>query len=117
MNTDKPGANRSISPAQFASSDAGATSRLGRRLPAFLCVLLLEYQQERKHLHGLAQSHVVGEACAESQPMKEIEPADAGLLVGSERRAERRTRVHARQSLRTAQAPQRLREPGARDDG
>ena len=60
-----PGAKRSISAAQLASSEAGATSRLrpGLRLPR----LPLQHQQQREHLDRLAEPHVVGQAGAEPE--------------------------------------------------
>ena len=87
----KPGAKRSISAAQLASSDAGATSRLGC---GCALVLALEHQQQREHLNGLAESHVVGQARAETEFGEQIKPAHAHLLVGPQHRlaAHRRDR-------------------------
>ena len=53
--------NARISAAQLASSDAGTTSRLGRAASLPL-VLALQYQEQREHLDGLAQAHVIGKA-------------------------------------------------------
>ena len=94
------GAKRSISAAQLASSDAGATSRL-------VCVaavrLPLEYEQQRKHLNGFAEAHVVGQARSQAELREQIEPAHADLLVRPQRAVQRGAGVDSRQSLRTAQ--------------
>ena len=52
MSAFKLGAKRSISDAQLASSEAGATSRLGCCLAIRLA---LEHEQQRKHLNGLCR--------------------------------------------------------------
>ena len=87
-----PGAKRSISAAQFASSEAGATSRLGCGCRARLA---LENEQQRKHLDGLAESHVVGQARAQAEFREEIEPAHAHLLI----RPQGRLSAHRRDPL------------------
>ena len=66
------GANRAISAAQLASSEAGATSSDGLRLPP---ACSLQHQQQRQDLDGLAEPHVVGEAGAKSEPGQQMQPA------------------------------------------
>ncbi len=44
--------------------------------------------QERQHLDGLAEPHVVGEAAAEAQIAQEDEPSKAGALIGPQLAAE-----------------------------
>ena len=41
-------------------------------------------QQQRDHLNGLAQPHIVGKACAQAQPGEKSEPMDSGFLIGAE---------------------------------
>ena len=45
-------------------------------------------QHQRQHLHGLAQTHVVGQARAEAKAGEQMEPPHAHLLVGSQCRLE-----------------------------
>ena len=40
--------------------------------------------QEGQQLNGLAETHVVGEASAEAEFLKELQPADPFALVGAE---------------------------------
>ena len=44
--------------------------------------LALENEEQRKHLHGLAKPHVIGQARPETEFRDEIEPAHSHLLVG-----------------------------------
>ena len=76
------GAKRSISAAQLASSDAGATRRLVRRVSSG-AARASQHQQQRQHLHGLAQAHVIGEARAQAEAGQQMQPAHASLLIGS----------------------------------
>jgi hypothetical protein len=46
-----------------------------------------ERDEEREHLHRLAEPHVVGEADAEAQLVGKSEPADPFELIRAERRA------------------------------
>ena len=102
--------------AQLASSDAGATSRLGPplvRSPSSLS----EHQQQRQHLHRLAEAHVVGEAGAEAERREQMQPAHAGLLIGPQRRlAASRARIDARERVGMTQACERLGQPRTGDD-
>ena len=38
-------------------------------------------QQQPDHLHGLSQTHVIGQASSQAQPRDEPQPAHAGLLI------------------------------------
>ena len=85
------GANRSSSAFQFASSEAGTTSRLGLRPGRFVVRAVgLAMQQQPDHLHRLSQAHVVGQASAQPQPRDEPQPAHAGLLIRTKLGAESR---------------------------
>ena len=57
--------------------------------------LVLQHQQQRQHLDGLAEPHVVGKACAEAKSRQQIEPLHARLLIGPQRRPQRLSGVHA----------------------
>ena len=81
-----------------------------RRL-AFAGALLFQHQQQRQHLDGLAEAHVVGEARAESEPGEQMQPLHAGLLIGPQRAVERSPGIDARETVGPAQLGQRLREP------
>ena len=101
MTAFRLGANRAISAAQLASSEAGATSRLGL---CSLSGLAFEHQQQRQDLDGLAEPHVVREAGPESQLGEQMQPLHA-------RRADRAAAclagpagVDAREPVGTAQA-------------
>ena len=67
--------------------------------------LLLQHQQQRQDLDGLAEPHVVGEAGAEPEPGEQMEPLHAGLLIGPQRRLQRAAGIGAREPVRAAQAP------------
>ena len=113
MSDRRPGAKRSISAAQLASSEAGATSRLVRRRPLGSRA---QHQQQRQHLHRLAQPHVVGKAGAEAERRQQVKPAHAGLLIRTQRRLQRVAGIDARERFRAAKPFERLGEPGAGDD-
>ena len=76
-------------------------------------VFALEYQQQRQHLNRLAQSHVVGQASAESEPGQRIEPPYSRLLVGPQAGLEFRPGINRCESLRPAQSGQGIRQPRA----
>ena len=102
------GANRAISAAQLASSEAGATRRRGLRLsPAFV----LQHQQQRQHLDRLAEPHVVGKAGPKPEPREQVEPLHARLLIGPQRALKVLTGIDARKPIGMAQGRQRLRQP------
>ena len=105
----RPGAKRSISAAQLASSDAGATSRLGGSAAAFLLPL---HQQQRQHLDGLAEPHVVGKAGPEPEPGQQVQPLHAGLLIGPQRARASAGPGSTPAPSGRAQRLQRLRQPG-----
>ena len=67
-------------------------------------VLALEHQQQRKHLDGLAESHVVGQARPETEFREQVKPAHAHLLVGPQRALQRVAGVDLRQALRSCAA-------------
>ena len=108
-----PGAKRSSSAAQLASSDAGATSRLGRRLPSWTRP---QHEQQREHLDGLAKAHVIGEAGAEAEPGKQVEPADTDLLVWPKGAVQLTAGIKLFELLGRAQPLEGLGEPRPRDD-
>ena len=81
----------------------------------FRAGLALENQQQRKHLNGLAESHVVGQACTQAEFGQEIKPPHAHLLVGPQGPFQRIAGIDLRQPLRAAQPLQGLRQPGAGD--
>ena len=105
------GAKRAISDAQLASSDAGATRSYGLRLPS---ASIPQHQQQRQHLDGLAETHVVGEAGAKPEPRQQVQPLHARPLIGTQRPLVI-GRVDARRPVRVAQRGERLGEPGTRD--
>ena len=43
--------------------------------------LAFQDQQQREHLDGFAEPHVVRQACSQSQLRQQIEPADTHLLI------------------------------------
>ena len=45
--------------------------------------LLTEYEQQRQHLNGLAQSHVIGQASPQAELGEQIQPPHANLLIGA----------------------------------
>ena len=77
--TRSDGAKRAASDAQLASSEAGATRRLGAGSPP----ADRSVNKQGEDLNGLAEPHVVGEAGAETEPGQKGEPTHADLLVGS----------------------------------
>ena len=79
-------------------------------------LLAFDDQQQREDLDRLAESHVVGQAGAESQPGEQVEPANAGLLVGAQIGLELVARIDLRQPLGLAQAVQSFGEPGTGGD-
>ena len=109
------GAKRSISAAQLASRDAGATNRLVRRGSSRVR-RRLHHQQQRQHLHRLAEAHVVGEAGAQAETGEQVQPSHADLLIGAQSRLQRCTGIHVRQLGRIAKAGKRLRQPRPGDD-
>jgi hypothetical protein len=80
-----------------------------RRLRAPRAPLVQE--QERQHLDGLAEPHVVGQANAEPQRRGKDEPRHADLLIGPQRAAQIRARVGRQEPGRPAQPSS---EPQAR---
>ena len=45
--------------------------------------LLTKYEQQRQHLNGLAQSHVIGQAGPQAELCEQIQPTHANLLIGA----------------------------------
>ena len=78
-------------------------------------VLPLENQQQREHLNGLAEPHVVGQAGAQTEFREKVQPAHAHLLVGPQHAMQRIAGFDLRQALRAAQPLQGLGQPGAGD--
>ncbi len=50
--------------------------------------------EQGEHLHGLAEPHVVRQAAAEAEVAQEVEPSQAGVLIGAELALEARRRFH-----------------------
>ncbi len=48
------------------------------------CRALSQHQQQRQHLHRLAEAHVVGEARAQAEARQQMQPSHAGLLIGAQ---------------------------------
>ena len=84
----------------------------GRRPRRRVAVLPL-HQQQRQHLDGLAQPHVVGQAGAQPEPGQQMQPLHAGLLVGPQRAVQGRAGIDAG-AVRRAQRLQRLGQPRPR---
>ena len=74
---------------------------------------LLQREQERQDLHGLAEPHVVGQAGAQSERLQEREPAHAHRLIRPQLGAEPAGQGRLAQSLGPAQAVERFLQPGA----
>ena len=74
-----PGAKRAASDVQLATSDAGTTSRAGAR-----AANRLRSRRSASTCNGLAETHVVGEAHAETELVGPPEPAHAVALVRTE---------------------------------
>jgi hypothetical protein len=71
----------------------------------------LHHQQQRQHLHRLAEAHVVGEAGAQAETGEQVQPSQSNLLIGTQRRLQRCTGIHVRQFGRIAKAGKRVRQP------
>jgi hypothetical protein len=67
-------------------------------------------QQQGQHLDGLAQPHVISQTRAEPEPRQQVQPLQAGALIGSQCAAQRRAGIDA-SAIRGAQRPQCLGEP------
>ena len=70
-------------------------------------------QQQRQHLDGLAQTHVVGQAGAQTELLQEAQPRHPGTLIGPQRALQRRARRHRRQLARLPQPREGLPQGGA----
>ncbi len=73
------------------------------------------HQQQRQHLDGLSQAHVVGQAGAEAETGQQVHPSRAGALVGAQRSVQRGSGIGAV----AVPGPQRLQgflQPGAGGD-
>ena len=81
----------------------------------FVACLAALHEEQREHLDGLAEAHVVGEAGAEAEPRQQVEPADADLLIGPQRAVQLAAGVDLREPLGRAQPLEGLGEPGAGD--
>src|ERR1700676_3896712 len=93
--------------------------RSGRNQKTWLslvAILVSQHQQQREYLNSLAQPHIVGEAGPETELGKQVKPAHAHLLIGTQSAIQSRAGIDASQFLRTAQSLQGLREPRTRDD-
>ena len=75
-----------------------------------------QHEQQREHLDGLAEAHVIGEAGAEAEPGKQVEPADTDLLVGPKGAVQLTTGIDLLELLGRAQPLEGLGEPWSRDD-
>ena len=72
------------------NEEAGASRLVTRRTRT-------EHEQQRQHLHRLAEAHVVGEARTQAKAGKQMQPSDACLLIGSQRGLQRGARLQLRQ--------------------
>ena len=79
--------------------------------PRLIAGFTFQHQQQRQHLDGLAEAHVVGEAGAEPEPGKQIEPLHAHHLIGPESGLERWAGIDAGEPVGPAQALEGLLEP------
>ena len=70
-----------------------------------------EHQQQRQHLDGLAEAHVVGKACTEPEPRKQIEPLHTRLLIGTQRAPKRFPGIDTSEPIRVTEPCQRFCEP------
>ena len=64
---------------RWRNQEAGAPRLLGRRTRS-------HHQQERQHLHRLAEAHVIRETGAQPEAGEQMQPSHAGLLIGAQRR-------------------------------
>ena len=79
------------------------------------------HQQQRQHLDGLAEPHVVGQAGAQAEARQQMQPARAGTLVGPQRalaapardRRRRRPRRAAPSGFRSSHGPAVTRDQSA----
>ena len=83
------------------------------RSPSVLGRLTLQHHEQREHLNGLAQTHIVGETAAKTEAGQEVEPAHARLLIGPQRGLQCVAGLHAREPFLAAQRFQRFGQPGA----
>jgi len=74
---------------------------------------VLEHEQQRKYLHGLAQAHIVRQTRAQSEPGEQVQPSHAGLLVRPQAGLEFRSGADLRQPLRLTQLLQDVGQPRA----
>ena len=86
------------------------------RAPSRASRVASQHQQQRQHLHRLAEAHVVGEAGAQAEAGEQMQPSHADLLIGSQRRLQRGAGIQSRQVGRIAKAGERLRQPRSGDD-
>ena len=81
-----------------------------RGRPCCAAVLAPLHQQQRQDLDGFAEPHIVGEAGPELEAGQQVEPREAGLLIGPERAVQGRARIDGG-AVRSAQGFERLQEP------
>ena len=70
-----------------------------------------KHQQQRQHLDGLAEPHVVGEACTKPEPREQIEPLHTRLLIRTQRASKQFPGVDTREPIRMTESGQRFCEP------
>ena len=109
----RPGAKRSISAAQFASSDAGATSRLAR-LPPSRC--FLSTSSSASTCIVLPRPMSSARQAPRPSRRQEVQPAHADLLVGAQRGAGAPRRGRSAPAPRGGEVLERLGQPAAGDD-
>jgi hypothetical protein len=70
-----------------------------------------KHQQQRQQLDGLAEPHVVGEACTKPEPREQIEPLHTRLLIRTQRASKRFPGVDTCEPIRMTESGQRFCEP------
>ena len=100
--------NAAASCRQLNTSDRGATTSEGSRvLPS---TSLAARGEEREDHDRLAETHVVGEAAAETEPLQEDQPAEPLLLVSPQHARERGRRIHGPDAVECGELGTRVRE-------
>jgi hypothetical protein len=74
-------------------------------------MLSAQHQQQGQYLHGLAESHVVGQAGAQPQAGQQVQPAHTGPLVWTKIGSQLVVRIDAREPLSAAGVTARMTTP------
>lgn len=73
-------------------------------------------KQKSQNLDGFPKPHIIGQTRSQSQPIEELQPLHAILLVGTKRRLEIRDFLGGWKSVRALQRLEYFRDAGPRDD-